>query len=197
MHYWIATACPALGIICWCFIKVVQRRIVEAWQILDSQRYLRIMLGFLRLKLRLFFELMFSSLGKTFKTCLKTFLIPYSHCFPLPDTCSYQPVGHLRHQESPRTQHTEPGAGCLPGTPWQRWLLCAQGVGFPGGGARWKPAAQNCEERLVNRREEVLKPCMQVLMWSIYLEKDKAHVYIHVRTCSLVVLQVTLMLPNT
>lgn len=75
-------------------------------------------------------------------------------CFPQLDARSYQPVGHFCHQKPPWTQHAEPGAGRHPGTPWHGRLLCTEGVGLPGGGARWKPAAQTCEERLLKSLED-------------------------------------------
>lgn len=155
--------------------------------------------SFLRLKLCLYFQLIFSSLGKTFK---KNSLNTIQSLLSL--------TGHLQLSAS--------GLSSPSGTSWnathrtRSWLLpwnavAAQTTQRSGSWVSWwRSEMEACCSKLwgktrkasgADRREEVLQPCTQVLMWSIYLEKDKAHVYIHVWTCSLVVLQATLMLPNT
>lgn len=59
-------------------------------------------------------------------------------------------------------QHPEPGAGGQPGAQRPCRLLCTQGARLSGGGARWKPATQAGQKRLLRnlnkaRREEVLQ----------------------------------------
>lgn len=66
------------------------------------------------------------------------------------DVYSYQPVGHLRHQEPSGKEPAEPGAGGRPGASRPGRLLRSQGAWLPGGGERWKLAAENREERPVN-----------------------------------------------
>lgn len=118
-------------------------------------------------------------------TTVWNFMLP-----SLMNASSHQPVVHLCYQEPPRTQHPESGAGRHPGAPRPCWLLCTQGVGLSGGGARWELAAQNCEEGFVKilqqpeeRRSSTHK---QVSMWSNCLERIKLHVhtYTFVLTCA-------------
>lgn len=76
---------------------------------------------------------------------------------------------HLRHQEPAGKQPAEPGAGRRPGAARPGGLLCAQGVGLPGGGAGRKAAAQTCEERRLKTKQK--RPLRQVLQVSLFVFK--------------------------
>lgn len=63
-------------------------------------------------------------------------------------------MGRFCHQEPPGRERPEPGAGGQPGASRPCRLLRTQRVGLSGGGARWKPAPQTCQKRLLKKLKE-------------------------------------------